>query len=78
MPDGRRKTCRACGKNEAEVGAISWAGYCEEDGQAALRSNILQMHARKGPNFDRWRLAMAACVGGQLLDAPATGSHTTH
>jgi hypothetical protein len=33
-----------------------------------LRENVLQMHARRGPNWARWRRSMAACVGGVLLD----------
>lgn len=26
------------------------------------------LHYHRGPTFEKWRRAMAACVGGQLLD----------
>lgn len=68
MPDPTRKRCRVCGRHESEVGPISWSGKCAEHGVEALTENIVQMHARRGPNFDRWRRAMAACVGGVLID----------
>jgi hypothetical protein len=33
-----------------------------------VAANIEQMMDRRGPNFDKWRRSMAACVGGVLLD----------
>lgn len=68
MSSDRRTTCQVCGKHESEVGPISWRGKCAADSTAALYSNIEQMMRRSGPNFDRWRRSMAACVGGAILD----------
>lgn len=68
MPDSRRKTCRVCRRRVSECGELSWQGYCGECGLELLASNVHQMHDRRGPNFDRWRRAMALCVGGVLLD----------
>ena len=30
--------------------------------------NVAQMYARTGPNWNKWRRSMAACVGGVLVD----------
>ena len=68
MPDSRRARCKVCKRHRDEVGLLTWRGYCAEHAAEALESNIDQMHARRGPNFDRWRRSMAACVGGVLLD----------
>ncbi len=68
MPDRRRKNCRVCGRHTDEVGPLSWQGLCIEDARERLSTNIDQMSARSGPNFDRWRRSMALCVGGVLLD----------
>lgn len=61
-------TCKGCGKPSSEVGALSWTRLCIACSKATLESNVDQMVAREGPNFNRWRRAMAACVGGVLLD----------
>jgi hypothetical protein len=34
-----------------------------------LVGNVSQMMARSGPNFEKWRRAMVACVHPELLDA---------
>jgi len=68
MPDFRRKTCRACGRHTDEVGPLSWSGLCAHDSVERFTDNVGQMIAREGPNFDRWRRSMAACVGGAILD----------
>lgn len=68
MPDSRRRTCRACGRHVDEVGPLSWTGLCPDDSVDILVDNVGQMMARSGPNFDRWRHAMAASVGGVILD----------
>jgi hypothetical protein len=68
MPDRRRKNCRECHRHANEAGEMSWEGLCIECARERLSSNIDQMHARSGPNFDRWRRSMALCVGGILLD----------
>jgi hypothetical protein len=68
MPDIRRKRCRLCNRHEREIGLLSWQGYCGDCGIELLTENVHQMHDRRGPNFDRWRRAMAASVGGVLVD----------
>jgi hypothetical protein len=68
MPDTRRKTCRICGRHINEVGPLSWTGLCPDDSVAELTDNVHQMIGRRGPNFDKWRRSMAACVGGVLID----------
>lgn len=68
MPDGRRRTCRACGKHEREVGSISWRGKCSSCSYMLQVSNAVALHTKHGPEFVRWRRAMAASVGGVLLD----------
>jgi hypothetical protein len=50
------------------VGPLSWTGKCLPDSRLTLESNIRQMSARSGPNFDRWRQRMAASVGAVLVD----------
>jgi hypothetical protein len=34
-----------------------------------LADNILQMKARNGPNFTKWRHAMIRCAGGIVPDS---------
>lgn len=50
------------------MGRISAKGLCSECSVAAVESNVVQMVARSGPNFQRWREQMAACVGAIPLD----------
>lgn len=68
MPDLRRRNCRSCRKNDAEVGPISWRGLCRTCAVAHVDENIEQMTHRTGPNWSKWRHGMAACVGGSLVD----------
>lgn len=74
MANGHRATCRICGKHRSEVGEISWAGYCIEHGIAVRTQANDDMHYHRGPYFEKWRRAMAACVGGRLLDDDAAGA----
>lgn len=60
--------CKVCGRHESEVGPISQKGFCIEHGMEALVSNIVQMRARSGPNFAKWRQRMAASVGAVLIE----------
>jgi hypothetical protein len=69
MGDLRRKSCKGgCDRTVAEVGELSWNGYCFECGQAKREANIRQLAAHRGPWFDHWRRRTAASVGGVLLD----------
>ena len=47
---------------------MSHTGQCETCGNDALRENIYGISEHRGPAFARWRRAMAASVGGVLLD----------
>ena len=67
-PDLRRARCLRCNKKRAEAGSISWQGLCHDCAFAAVETNIDQMMARSGPNFDTWRRSMVACVYPELLD----------
>ncbi len=57
-----------CGREGTPEDRISQTGKCGDCARALLVSNIDQMRERSGPNFVRWRRAMAASVGGVLLD----------
>lgn len=47
---------------------MSWTGKCPACGHAAMVENATGISQHRGPAFDRWRRAMAASVGGVLLD----------
>jgi hypothetical protein len=69
MPDARRAKCKGtCGRTRAQV-TLSWTGYCDECGQRANRANFDGLTQKTGPEWQRWRRSMAACVGGVILDA---------
>jgi hypothetical protein len=50
------------------VGELSWQRLCVECGDERRAENVVQLNAHSGPWFDHWRRAMAASVGGVLLD----------
>jgi len=50
------------------VGELSWTGKCGDCGPELMETNARALHEKRGPEFRRWRRAMAACVGGALLD----------
>lgn len=52
----------------AEVGPLSHTRQCVECGQLKLEQNALGMAYKTGDAWLRWRRAMAASVGGVLLD----------
>jgi len=33
-----------------------------------MNSNVDQMHARRGPNFNAWRIGMIRSAGGTVTD----------
>lgn len=45
---------------------MSWTGLCADCGPEIMATNVLSLHHKSGPEFHRWRRAMAACVGGVL------------
>jgi hypothetical protein len=68
MPKPDYRYCRTCGRDAHEVGALSHTRQCVECGQVKLEQNALGMHVKSGEAWLRWRRAMAASVGGVLLD----------
>lgn len=69
MPRGRPRIthCRSCGR-PVEPRELSWTKQCPECGESNLAENVHGLASHSGPAFDRWRRAMAASVGGVLLD----------
>jgi hypothetical protein len=69
LPKLTYRNCRTCGRSTEEVGVLSHTRQCEQCGITQLVTNVSQMSARSGPNFEKWRRAMVACVHPELLDA---------
>jgi anaerobic ribonucleoside-triphosphate reductase len=69
MPRGRPRItfCRACGET-VDPADLSWTKQCPACGEKALTENVHGLANHSGPAFERWRRAMAASVGGVLLD----------
>lgn len=59
--------CRNC-EGLFEPLELSDTKLCPECGQAILEANVRGLAAHEGYPFERWRRAMAASVGGVLLD----------
>jgi hypothetical protein len=74
VPDLRRKNCNVCHGNVEQVGPISWSGLCERCAVERAASNYLALINHSGPDFNRWRRAIAASVGGVLRDDLREGS----
>jgi hypothetical protein len=68
MAVNTRTRCRVCGEHERDAGPISWTGKCGDCGVKVMTENVVQMYAHSGPNWTKWRRAMAASVGGRLID----------
>lgn len=69
MPRLDYKTCKRCKRKSSEVGELSHQRLCSDCGAANLIENVMDLVNHSGPNFARWRIAIAASVGGVLLDA---------
>ena len=63
----RIKCCRHCGELYDHLD-LSATKLCPSCGMAILEENVRGLAAHSGPAFERWRRAMAASVGGILLD----------
>lgn len=70
------RRCRQCGRPANEVGELSHIRLCEDCGTLNLAENVLGIHLKTGEPWRRWRRAMAACVGGVLLDETAGKGQT--
>lgn len=62
------KICRSCGGHVSQVGPLSARYKCQLCGIGRMAVNATQLHEHSGPSFERWRRALAASVGGVLLD----------
>ena len=69
MPGGRPriKNCRNCG-SLTDPKDLSDQKLCPSCSQERLAENVYGLANHSGPAFERWRRAMAASVGGVLLD----------
>ncbi|HEY4441644.1 MAG TPA: hypothetical protein VGN14_14390 [Candidatus Elarobacter sp.] len=77
MPRLDRVTCKRCHRHSDDVGPISHDGNCRSCGKQAMDDNVDQMHAKRGPNFNRWRAAMIRCAGGTVTDPKLLASERT-
>lgn len=53
MPNYRRRKCTCCGKQDSEVGPISWQGNCASCGQTLLAENIVGIATKQGYAYKR-------------------------
>ncbi len=60
--------CRHCGAHRDDGASISNRGYCSKCGPEVRERANDEMHYHTGEYFKRWRRAMAASVGGVLVD----------
>jgi hypothetical protein len=68
MPKPAYAFCRNCGRHRDEAGTMTRQRLCLDCAHELLEENIVGIATKSGPAFRRWRRAMAACVGGVLLD----------
>lgn len=75
MPNPSRAHCKRCRlhrdtirEDGTLVGPIGWLGNCQRCGELAMTTNVEQMHARTGPNWNAWRTGMIRCAGGTVTD----------
>lgn len=69
-------SCKVCGATADEVGAISQTGLCPDHSKERFLDNLDAMKTMSGPYAHNWRRAMAASVGGVLLDDVLGDAHT--
>jgi len=55
-----RLTCKHCGRGREEVGLLSATGQCSDCQEWRREENSLQLKAKRGPFYDRWRAACRA------------------
>jgi predicted nucleic acid-binding Zn-ribbon protein len=60
--------CRNCGAHREDGASLSKRGYCSVCGPAIFTAHNDSLHYHQGEHFKRWRRAMAASVGGVLVD----------
>ena len=60
--------CRRCGAHRDDGASLSKRGYCITCGKTIHNQQTDELHYHRGPYFKQWRRAMAASVGGVLVD----------
>lgn len=68
VPRDDYRQCRQCNRYVDECGPLSHTRLCEECAITNVAHNLIGICEHSGPAFRRWRQAMAASVGGALLD----------
>jgi len=71
MPRLNYKWCKECNGHVTEVGVLSHNRLCAVCSDKRRRSAALSMSAHSGPEFEKWRRSMAACVGASFSDDAA-------
>jgi RNA polymerase subunit RPABC4/transcription elongation factor Spt4 len=77
MPRSDYKRCKGCDRTTDECGSLSHNRLCAECGVDRLTENVVGISTHTGPAFTRWRRALAASVGGVLVDDALAAMHTT-
>lgn len=76
MPMPKKVRCERCRRHVAECGELSARKLCADCCEAAITSAILQLRARRGPIFERYRAGLADYVvnlyRGDMPPSPAT------
>jgi hypothetical protein len=70
MPREKYTRCRNCGRAKKDVGVMSRRQLCDRCSKALLTDNIVQMEARSGPNFKKWRHGMIRATGVRVVRTP--------
>lgn len=76
VPSTNRRNCLICRQHDSVVGPISSRGKCRACAVARIEENMDGLIGKSGPALRRWRVGMAASVGGRLLDELPADSDT--
>lgn len=77
MPHPKTVHCKLCHRHTDECGPLSARKKCASCAESAVIENNTAMAEKSGPEYDRWRAAMARAVtnldtGGAGTGTPAT------
>jgi hypothetical protein len=68
MPRDDYRTCRRCGRAGKKAGPLSCTRLCKRCAKELVAENLDGVMGKTGPAHRRYRRAVAAGVGGVLLD----------
>jgi hypothetical protein len=60
--------CKRCGAHRDDGASLSKRGYCSDCWPAVFNAHNDSLHYHRGEAFKSWRRALAASVGGVLVD----------